>query len=192
MRELIERFRYRFELWRRDRREDLLGIPRTDPLDHPVHLAPHADPNYAAIPAKSETTAEAAQTLPLSGKIAAIYLIISGITAIPLLFVAPSSEFLAQPPAARAGHYTREIILDLAFVVAGIAVLRQRKWARKLGVIVLIISAFYGAFAFARGFARGAPSPTVLLVSFIVVGAWNAFWVYLLCRKSRHDARPNA
>src|SRR5687768_8032223 len=139
MRELIERFRYRFELWRRDRREDLLGVPRTDPLEHPVHLLPHADPKSAAIPSKPETTAEAGRPLPLSGKIAAIYLIIVGITAIPLLLVAPSPEFLAQPPAARAGHYTREIILDLALVVAGIAVLRQCKWARKLGVIVLII-----------------------------------------------------
>jgi len=31
MRETIERFRYRFELWRRERREDLSGEPRTDP-----------------------------------------------------------------------------------------------------------------------------------------------------------------
>src|SRR4030095_2074633 len=31
MRELIHRFSYRFELWRRDLREDLSGEPRTDP-----------------------------------------------------------------------------------------------------------------------------------------------------------------
>ena len=31
MRETIERFRYRFELWRREQREDLSGEPRTDP-----------------------------------------------------------------------------------------------------------------------------------------------------------------
>jgi hypothetical protein len=29
--ETIERFRYRFELWRREQREDLSGEPRTDP-----------------------------------------------------------------------------------------------------------------------------------------------------------------
>ena len=31
MRETIERFRYRFELWRREEREELFGVPRTDP-----------------------------------------------------------------------------------------------------------------------------------------------------------------
>ena len=30
MRDIIERFRYRFELWRRERREELFGVPRTD------------------------------------------------------------------------------------------------------------------------------------------------------------------
>ena len=30
MGDIIERFRYRFELWRRERREDLFGVPRTD------------------------------------------------------------------------------------------------------------------------------------------------------------------
>jgi hypothetical protein len=29
--DVIERFRYRFELWRRELREDLLGVPHTDP-----------------------------------------------------------------------------------------------------------------------------------------------------------------
>ncbi|PYI91622.1 MAG: hypothetical protein DME97_13430 [Verrucomicrobia bacterium] len=130
--------------------------------------------------AQPQTIPEADKTLPLTAKTAAIYLLFAGITSIPLLFVAPSPEFLAQPPAARAGHYTREIILDLAFVVAGIAVLRQRTWARKLGVIVLIISALHGAFAFARGFARGAPSPKILLIGFLVVGAWNALWIYFI------------
>lgn len=30
MRDIVERFRYWFELWRRERREDLFGVPRTD------------------------------------------------------------------------------------------------------------------------------------------------------------------
>jgi hypothetical protein len=29
--ETVERFRYRFELWRREQREELFGIPQTDP-----------------------------------------------------------------------------------------------------------------------------------------------------------------
>ena len=142
--------------------------------------------------AQLETTPEPRRALPLTAKIAAIYLIIAGATSIPLLFIAPSAEFLAQPAARRAGHYTREIMLDVAFVVAGAALLQRRSWARKLGVTVLVISAIYGAYAFGHGFARGAPPVKVLLVSFLVVGAWNALWIYLLCRKSRHDATPNA
>ena len=35
MHELIERFRYRLELWRHERREDLFGPPVTHPPDDP-------------------------------------------------------------------------------------------------------------------------------------------------------------
>ncbi len=41
MRDIIERFRYRFELWHRERLEDLFGTPRTEPRE--------SDPNYAAM-----------------------------------------------------------------------------------------------------------------------------------------------
>ena len=133
--------------------------------------------------AQLDTGPEARTQLPLSAKIAAIYLIIAGITSIPLLFGPQSAEFLALPPAGRAGHYTREIMLDLAFIVAGVAVLRRRSWARKLGVTVLVISAINGTFAFAHGFA---------LISFVVLGAWNTLWIYLLCRKPRPAATPDA
>lgn len=47
MRDIIERFRYRFELWQRERREDLLGVPRTEPLGHPP--TKWDDPKYQAI-----------------------------------------------------------------------------------------------------------------------------------------------
>ncbi len=139
-----------------------------------------------------QATPEPRRALPLTAKIAAIYLIVAGATSIPLLFVAPPAEFLVQPVASRAGYYTRVIMLDIAFIVAGVAVLQRRSWARKLGVTVLVISAIYGAFAFGRGFAQGAPSPKVLLISFVVVGAWSALWIYLLCRKSRLDVTRNA
>ena len=44
IRDIIERFSYRFELWRRERREDLFGIPRTGPpqeRDYVEHFAKH-------------------------------------------------------------------------------------------------------------------------------------------------------
>ena len=34
MRELLERFRYRFELWRREQRDDWIGPPGTHPPDY--------------------------------------------------------------------------------------------------------------------------------------------------------------
>lgn len=55
IRDIIERFRYRFELWRRERREDLFGTPRTDPLDASDDASRYADPKYAVI--LSESTA---------------------------------------------------------------------------------------------------------------------------------------
>ncbi len=78
----------------------------------------------------------------------------------------------------------RQIIQDIAFVVAGIAALQQRPWARKLGVTVLAVAAYEGGFEFAYGWARGMPPRKVLVISFVVVGAWNALWIWLLCRRS--------
>jgi hypothetical protein len=105
--------------------------------------------------AQLDTTSQSSRAWPVSAKIAAIYLIIAGITSIPWLFSAPNPEFRDSPIAWRAGNYTLEIMLDIAFVVAGIAVLRQRPWARKLGVNVLVIDAPLGAFAFGYGYAGG-------------------------------------
>src|ERR1700687_3646390 len=53
MRELIERFRYRFHLWRRDRREDLFGPPGTH-LPDLDDYAPPASPALQAL-RKSES-----------------------------------------------------------------------------------------------------------------------------------------
>jgi hypothetical protein len=53
MRDVIERFRYRFELWHRERREDLFGTPRTDSPHEPDHASRYADPKYAAILSES-------------------------------------------------------------------------------------------------------------------------------------------
>ena len=56
--DVIERFRYRFELWRRERQEDLLGLPRNDPRSlrqyRAERSAPHrwfkqGDPKYQVI-----------------------------------------------------------------------------------------------------------------------------------------------
>lgn len=43
MHEVIERFRYRFDLWRRERREDLFGPPRSDSPEEPDYLSNFSD-----------------------------------------------------------------------------------------------------------------------------------------------------
>jgi hypothetical protein len=139
-----------------------------------------------------DTAPEARARLPLNAKIAAIYLIVAGITSIPFLFSPQPAQFAAKTVAYRSGYYARQVLLDAAFIVAGVATLRRRPWARKLAVIVLIISGFYGAFDFARGMARGAPPPKILLFGFILVGIWNGIWIYLLCRRGSQDATPDA
>ncbi len=49
MREIIERFRYRFQLWRREQREDLLGPPGTHLADFFDHTSVYAQPKYAVL-----------------------------------------------------------------------------------------------------------------------------------------------
>jgi hypothetical protein len=54
MSELIERFRYRLQLWHRDRREDLFGMPRSDPRSLREYTDEHSpdkanDPGYRAV-----------------------------------------------------------------------------------------------------------------------------------------------
>jgi hypothetical protein len=54
MRDVIERFRYRFQLWHRERREDLFGMPRSDPRslrEYTDERSPDKanDPSYRAV-----------------------------------------------------------------------------------------------------------------------------------------------
>jgi hypothetical protein len=54
MSDLIERFRYRLQLWHRERREDLFGMPRSDPRsmrEWDAERSPDKsnDPNYGAV-----------------------------------------------------------------------------------------------------------------------------------------------
>src|SRR5438552_18241672 len=60
--DVIERFRYRFQLWHRERREDLFGMPRTDRRSlreweaerlHTTEPDKMNDPSYAAVVVES-------------------------------------------------------------------------------------------------------------------------------------------
>src|SRR2546428_11829392 len=46
IRDVLERFRYRFELWRREQRDEYFGTPRTEPpeeRDYVEHFAKHPE-----------------------------------------------------------------------------------------------------------------------------------------------------
>jgi len=129
--------------------------------------------------------------LTLNVKIAAIYLIVIAVSGIvPFFFsIGPHyAEFEAKSLAYKLGAYFREATLDVIFLVSGLGILHRLSWARKLGVVFLAISTIYSANDFAWGFAHGLPTLCIRLISFGIVGVWNAFWIYLLCRKSGKPA----
>jgi hypothetical protein len=129
--------------------------------------------------------------LPLALIVTAVYFTLNGAFGIvsPLLSFGPNHpEFAAKTTAFRVGAHSREIILSALFLAAGIGIIRRRPWARKLGMVLLPISTIFGGVAFAWGFSRGAPSQSVLWLSFAVVALWNAVWFIVLYRRSTINA----
>jgi hypothetical protein len=51
--DVIERFRYRFELWRREQREEYFGIPRANSVEEPDYLSRFSDPKRAMLVSES-------------------------------------------------------------------------------------------------------------------------------------------
>jgi hypothetical protein len=118
-------------------------------------------------------------------KIAAIYLLIAGGLGIlwPLTGLGPHHpEFQAKSFAYKLSSYTRENIVNILFIVSGVGILSKKLWARKMALVILVISAIYSANSFAWGFSNGPPSSAILLVSFLVFGLWNGLWFYLIFR----------
>ena len=116
-------------------------------------------------------------------KIAAIYLIVVGGLGFiwPLIgLVAPHQEFTDQSFAGKLGSSAREIIMSLLFIISGIGIFYKKLWARKLALVILVVSAIYSGNSFAWGFSGGKPHPMLLLISVFVVGVWNGIWFYLI------------
>src|SRR4029077_9453363 len=115
-------------------------------------------------------------SMPPTLRIAAGYMVVVGFIGLvwPILRLGPNHpEFQQQTLAFRIGAHTRELILSLVSIVAGIGLFWHHAWARKLALGLIVIGSIYTANAFARGFSSGQPSPRVLLFSRIVVAAWN-------------------
>ena len=121
--------------------------------------------------------------LTKSIKIAAIYLILAGCVGIllPLIGFGPNhAEFQAKSFAFKAGSYARENSINILFLISGIFILNKKMWARKMALVILVISAIYAANSFAWGFSTGAPSSTVRLVALLVLSLCNGLWFYLI------------
>ncbi len=117
----------------------------------------------------------------------ASYFLLVGIISLllPLLHSDPRyAEFEAKPPAYKLGASARSLTLDVLYVASGVGLFCRRHWARTLGLWVLAVGAFYGAYAFAWGFAHGRPALPTLAMSFTIVGGWTAIWFFLLYRSS--------
>jgi hypothetical protein len=137
------------------------------------------------------TPQEHTSRLPLGLRLVAGYFILVGVVSLllPLFYSGtPLAEFEAKPAAYKVGARARSLTVDVLYIVCGVGLFRRRRWARKLGLWVLVATTFYGAFSFAWGFAHGKPAPAILAMSFAVVGAWCAIWFFLLYRQSSAQA----
>ena len=136
---------------------------------------------------ETNTPKPSRRRFPVSLGIAAGYLILTGTLGLvwPLLGLGPHHpEFQAKSITFKAGAYSRELTFGILFLVSGVSLFLRKSWARKLALVMLIITTIYVSYQFARGFAGGRPNPTVLGMSFAIVGAWNAIWFFLIFKKS--------
>ena len=133
------------------------------------------------------TPQEQPSKLPLGLKVAAAYLLFAGASSFVLPLFAHSlhyAEWDASSTAHKVGVHIRFVILNGLFVIAGIGLFNRRSWARKLALVILVVSTVYSACEFAWAVAHGRPSSMLVLIGFVVVGAWNAIWFSLVYRRS--------
>jgi len=124
--------------------------------------------------------------LPIGLKIAASYLIIVGLTGmiLPLTNLGPNHpEFLAKAFFYKQGAYLKEIIVNILFIISGFGLFWGRLWARKIALIIILISTIYTANSFAWGFAGEAPSSMTIGISLFIVSLWNLIWFTLIYRR---------
>jgi hypothetical protein len=129
--------------------------------------------------------------LPLGVKVVGIYFIFCSVAALVLMLFVPAKDYAElrdMTAAKKAGAATRQVMIDVLYLSCGVGLFRRRAWARRLGLLALAVATYYGAYSFGWGFSGGRPSHTVLLMSFIIVGTWNAIWFFVLCRRSSAQA----
>jgi hypothetical protein len=136
-------------------------------------------------------------------KIAASYLVVTGIIEIiwivfdigslawSIFNLPPNpwhAEFAARSAPYRVTVYTRTIIIDILMLIAGIGVFLNKPWARKMGLVLMVIISFYFTRNFARGLAGGRLSALVLFVSAVISCVWHGIFFYLLLDRGKRKA----
>ena len=86
--------------------------------------------------------------------------------------------------ASKTGVYFRDSIINILFIVSGVALLNRKAWGRTVGLVVLSISLIYSGNQFAWGLMQGSPTVKAYLVSYGVVGVWVSIWFYILFKSS--------
>ncbi len=128
---------------------------------------------------------------PVSLGIAAGYLVLTGTLSFiwPFLGISPDHpEFQAKSIVFKAGAYSRELTFGILSCISGVGLFLRKSWARKLALAMLVITTIYISYQFAWGFAGGRPNPAILGMSFVIVGAWNGIWFFLLFKRSSKEA----
>jgi hypothetical protein len=133
------------------------------------------------------------RNLSLRIKVVAIYLIVGSILDLVWPLVFPSNPAFATVSFAyKIGSYSRHYLLTAFFIISGVGILLRKVWARKLGLILVPIGAYYWAGSVAWGLARGSGGGSPSL-AYYGIGAgvsliWNGalFWLLLDHRRKEN------
>jgi hypothetical protein len=132
-------------------------------------------------------------TNPIHVKIAAVYLIFTGLLGViwylfdigPFVWKmfglhAQHPEFEALGPLTKITIYVRSVVVDSLFLISGIGIFLRKRWAKKLGLVMIAISSYYFTRNFARGLAGGKPDVLILFLSAGISFIWHGIFFYLL------------
>jgi len=85
------------------------------------------------------------------------------------------------------GYFMKGPLLGILFLYSAYLLSKKQVTGRKLAVVCLLFAALTDIHSFAWGFAGGAPSSNVLLISGAIFLSWSAIWFYLLFKKTTSE-----
>lgn len=129
--------------------------------------------------------------LPLGLKLAAGFMVLSGLIGVILFvlhfagfsIVPEHKKFTAKSTDYKIRSFLKDIVINFVFIISGVGLMFRKIWARKLALTFLLVSAYYGATAFAWGLAGGRPSMKIYLSALAASIVWHGIWFYLIYRK---------